>query len=182
MATALGPLLGILRAYRTGGNPPGGGPSWRIGMSFTLTMPGFFLIAASVIFGLSLSLCNLVENGNMGVLRTEWVEIGEEAEEEMFVNKAMCASGGGGSVLLGVGERAFGSNWKETGGIMDCLRKTSITPQYTTLIANCNVLNLSNLVNVTTNLQGFSFTLQKKQNKKKKPKNPKKKKRHKNIN
>lgn len=28
-----GPVLGILRAYLTDGNPPGGGPSWRTGMS-----------------------------------------------------------------------------------------------------------------------------------------------------
>lgn len=50
MATALGPLLGMRRANRTGANPPGGGPSWRTGMSFTLAIPGFFLICASVIF------------------------------------------------------------------------------------------------------------------------------------
>jgi hypothetical protein len=50
MATALGPLLGIRRAYRTGAKPPGGGPSWRTGMSLTLAIPGFFLITASVIF------------------------------------------------------------------------------------------------------------------------------------
>lgn len=49
-AMALGPLLGIRRANRTGANPPGGGPSWRTGMSFTLAIPGFFLIIASVIF------------------------------------------------------------------------------------------------------------------------------------
>lgn len=47
---ALGPLVGIRRAYRTGANPPGGGPSCRTGMSFTLAIPGFFLIIASVIF------------------------------------------------------------------------------------------------------------------------------------
>ncbi|MFS8019455.1 hypothetical protein Hanom_Chr15g01403991 [Helianthus anomalus] len=49
MATALGPLDGIRRAYRTGAKPPGGGPSWRRGMSLTLAIPGLFLIAASVI-------------------------------------------------------------------------------------------------------------------------------------
>lgn len=47
---ALGPLVGIRRAYLTGANPPGGGPSCRTGMSFTLAIPGFFLIIASVIF------------------------------------------------------------------------------------------------------------------------------------
>jgi len=50
IAIALGPVFGILRANRTGANPPGGGPSWRTGMSFTLAIPGFFLIIASVIF------------------------------------------------------------------------------------------------------------------------------------
>lgn len=50
IATALGPFDGIRRAYRTGGKPPGGGPSWRTGISFTLAIPGFFLITASVIF------------------------------------------------------------------------------------------------------------------------------------
>lgn len=50
MAMALGPVLGIRRANRTGAKPPGGGPSWRTGMSFTLAIPGFFLIIASVIF------------------------------------------------------------------------------------------------------------------------------------
>jgi hypothetical protein len=54
MATALGPLLGIRRAYRTGAKPPGGGPSWRTGMSLTLAIPGFFLITASVIFSAKL--------------------------------------------------------------------------------------------------------------------------------
>ncbi|KAJ0702897.1 hypothetical protein HanPI659440_Chr14g0544871 [Helianthus annuus] len=49
MATALGPLEGIRRAYRTGAKPPGGGPSWRSGMSLTDAIPGLFLIAASVI-------------------------------------------------------------------------------------------------------------------------------------
>jgi hypothetical protein len=47
-AVALGPLLGIRRAYLTGANPPGGGPSWSSGMSFTLAIPGFFLTIASV--------------------------------------------------------------------------------------------------------------------------------------
>lgn len=31
----VGPVLGILRAYLTAGNPPGGGPSWTMGMSLT---------------------------------------------------------------------------------------------------------------------------------------------------
>lgn len=29
----VGPVLGSLRAYLTEGKPPGGGPSWRTGMS-----------------------------------------------------------------------------------------------------------------------------------------------------
>ena len=61
IAMALGPLLEIRRAYRTGANPPGGGPSWRTGMSLTLAIPGFFLICASVIFFL---LCGIWWNGN----------------------------------------------------------------------------------------------------------------------
>lgn len=65
MATALGPLLGMRRANRTGANPPGGGPSWRTGMSLTLAIPGLFLITASVIFFRSLlfrhSLCGKQE-------------------------------------------------------------------------------------------------------------------------
>ena len=31
----VGPVEGSLRAYLTDGNPPGGGPSWRTGMSLT---------------------------------------------------------------------------------------------------------------------------------------------------
>lgn len=50
MAKALGPVLGIRRANRTGAKPPGGGPSCNKGMSFTLAIPAFFLIIASVIF------------------------------------------------------------------------------------------------------------------------------------
>jgi len=39
----VGPVEGILRAYLMDGNPPGGGPSWSMGMSFTdciSTQPG----------------------------------------------------------------------------------------------------------------------------------------------
>jgi hypothetical protein len=50
IARALGPVLGIRRANLAGAKPPGGGPSWRTGMSLTLAIPGFFLIIASVIF------------------------------------------------------------------------------------------------------------------------------------
>lgn len=49
IATALGPLLGMRRAYLTGRNPPGGGPSWRTGISLTLAIPGFFRTTDSVI-------------------------------------------------------------------------------------------------------------------------------------
>ncbi|KAK2454041.1 GRIM-19 protein [Trifolium repens] len=50
IARALGPVLGIRRANLAGAKPPGGGPSWRSGISLTLAIPGFFLIIASVIF------------------------------------------------------------------------------------------------------------------------------------
>lgn len=76
IAMALGPVFGILRANRTGANPPGGGPSWRTGMSFTLAIPGFFLIIASVIFtfldySLSLVLLLLLDFQSMCVLCEE---------------------------------------------------------------------------------------------------------------
>jgi hypothetical protein len=45
----LGPELAILLAYLTAGNPPGGGPSCNTGMSFTLAMPFWPLMLASVI-------------------------------------------------------------------------------------------------------------------------------------
>jgi hypothetical protein len=48
-AKPLGPELAILRAYRTGGKPPGGGPSWRTGKSLTLAKPFWPLSIASVI-------------------------------------------------------------------------------------------------------------------------------------
>ena len=35
MVKPVGPVDGSLRAYLTDGNPPGGGPSWRTGMSLT---------------------------------------------------------------------------------------------------------------------------------------------------
>ena len=80
IAMALGPLLEIRRAYRTGANPPGGGPSWRTGMSLTLAIPGFFLICASVIF--FFTLWDLVKWKWCEVC---WVEIGEEEESEAYV-------------------------------------------------------------------------------------------------
>uniref|UniRef100_A0A0A9E0Y7 Uncharacterized protein n=1 Tax=Arundo donax TaxID=35708 RepID=A0A0A9E0Y7_ARUDO len=49
MAVALGPEVGIRRAYRTGANPPGGGPSCTTGISLTLAIPGLFRTMASVI-------------------------------------------------------------------------------------------------------------------------------------
>lgn len=35
MATPVGPVLGSLRSMRKDGKPPGGGASWRMGMSLT---------------------------------------------------------------------------------------------------------------------------------------------------
>lgn len=86
MAVALGPVLGMRRAYRTGANPPGGGPSWRTGMSFTLAMPGFFLIIASVIVARP---CGLPANrraidGRIALTLLQWpVREREKGREEL---------------------------------------------------------------------------------------------------
>lgn len=80
MATALGPLDGILRAYLTGAKPPGGGPSWRSGMSLTLAMPGLFLMKASVIV-LCSQICPLFLQTFAKIHEPVEVEIGKREEK-----------------------------------------------------------------------------------------------------